>query len=162
MATNHSKPRRDPAALERRRLKAARLFAAGVSQAQVARKLGVTSGTASRWYGAWKRHGEAGLARRGPPGPKPHLSQQQLGELEQALLAGPTAAGYASDLWTLPRIAKLIQDRFGVRYHPSHVWLLMRKLGWSCQKPTKQARERDEAAIRRWLREEWPRIKRGQ
>jgi transposase len=76
------------------------------------------------------------------------------------LLAGPTAAGYASDLWTLPRIAKLIQERFGVKYHPGHIWHLMRKLGWSCQKPAKRAKERHEAAIHSWLRERWPRVKR--
>ena len=167
MATNHSKPRgrgksrRDLVAMEQRRLKAARLFAAGVSQAQVAQRLGVTSASTNRWHQAWKQRGEAGLARRGPPGPPRRLSAEQLQELERLLLAGPTAAGYATDLWTLPRMAKLIQGRFGVKYHPGHIWHLMRKLGWSCQKPAKRAKERDEAAIRGWLRERWPRVKRG-
>jgi len=161
MATNYRKARRDPAFLEARRLEAARLFTAGVSQAEVARKLGVVPSSANRWYQAWQQHGQAGLARRGPPGPKPRLSRQQLRQLEQLLLAGPLAAGYASDLWTLPRIAKLIQQRFGIKYHPGHVWYLLRGLGWSCQKPSKRAKERDEKAIRRWLGRDWPRIKRG-
>jgi transposase len=167
MATNHSKPRgrgksrRDLAAMEQRRLKAARLFAAGISQAEVARQLGVSPSSANRWHQRWKRQGEAGLARRGPPGAQSRLSQTQLGQLEQMLLAGPMAAGYNSDLWTLPRIAKLIQERFGIHYHPGHIWHLMRKLGWTCQKPAKRAKERDEEAIRRWLAQDWPRIKKG-
>lgn len=101
------------------------------------------------------------MARRGPPGPKRRLSERQMAQLEQMLLAGPTAAGYATELWTLPRIGKLIQQRFGVTYHEGHVWHLMRRLGWSCQKPAKRAKERDEEAIQAWVKQCWPRIKRG-
>ena len=147
--------------MERRRLKAARLFAAGVSQAEVARRLGVATSSANRWHQAWKARGEAGVRRRGPPGSKPRLSHAQLHRLEQILLAGPMAAGYSTDLWTLERIASLIKDRFGVQYHASGIWFLLRRLGWSCQKPAKQAKERDEEAIQRWLRRRWPRIERG-
>jgi len=161
MANRRSRSRRDFAALQRRRLEAARLFAAGISQAEVARQLKAAPSSVNRWHQAWKRHGEVGLRRRGPPGSKPRLSQGQLGRLEQMLLAGPMAAGYSSDLWTLERVAKLIKDRFGLRYHRSGVWFLLHRLGWSCQKPAKQAKERDEEAIRRWLWKRWPRIKRG-
>lgn len=161
MATNRSKQRRDAAALEQRRREAARLFTAGISQAEVARQLRVSPSSANRWHQAWKRGGEAGLARRGPPGRKPRLSAEQRGPLARLLLEGPGAAGYATELWTLPRIQKLIQDRFRVRYHPSHVWLLLRQMGWSCQKPTPRAQERDEAAIARWRQARWPQIKRG-
>jgi transposase len=65
-------------------------------------------------------------------------------------------------LWTLARIADLIDKLFGVRYHPSHVFKLLGRMGWSCQRPTRQAKERDEAAIEQWLRRDWPRIKKGQ
>ena len=160
MGTKRSK-RRDPAALEQRRLEAAQLFAAGVSQAEVARRLGVKPSSANRWHQAWQQAGEAALARRGPPGPKPRLSAEQLQQLELLLLAGPLAAGYSTDLWTLERVVKLVRDRFGVKYHQSGVWLLLHRLDWSCQKPAKQAKERDEAASNRWLRERWPAIKRG-
>lgn len=50
---------------------------------------------------------------------------------------------------------------FGVTYHPGHVWKVMRRLGWSLQRPTTRARERDEPAIARWSREDWPRLERG-
>jgi transposase len=152
---------RDLRALEQRRLEAARLFAAGVGQAEVARRLGATPTSVNRWHQAWKEHGEAGLKRKAPPGYKPRLSPAQLQALEQALLAGPAAAGYATELWTAPRVRKLIWERFRVRYHESHVWLLLRKLGWSCQKPAKRALERDEEAIQHWVKGRWPRIKRG-
>jgi transposase len=79
--------------------------------------------------------------------------------LEKALLKGARAAGYATDLWTCPRVAELIARRFGVRYHVDHIGRLLHSLGWSPQKPTRRAIERDEAGIQRWIKEEWPRIK---
>jgi transposase len=81
--------------------------------------------------------------------------------MEKILLAGAHKAGFASDLWNCPRVAQMIAARFGVEYHPSHVWKILRKLGWSCQKPERRARERDEAAIEHWRKVAWPRIKKG-
>jgi hypothetical protein len=79
--------------------------------------------------------------------------------VDRALHEGPNAHGYATDLWTLPRIRDVIERVSGVRYHEGHVWRVMRQLGWSLQKPTTRARERDEEAIRRWVRERWPQLK---
>jgi transposase len=152
---------RDLQALEQRRLEAAKLFAAGVHQAEVARRLGAGPSSVNRWHQVWRSQGKEGLERKGSPGQRSRLSPAQLQQLEEALLAGPTAAGYATELWTAPRVRKLIWDRFRVRYHESHVWLLLRKLGWTCQKPAKGALERDEEAIRHWVKRRWPRIKRG-
>jgi len=148
-------------ALEQRRLKAAKLFAAGVQQAEVARRLGVTPPSVHRWYRVWKEEGEAGLRHRASAGRRSRLSAEQRQQLEEALLAGPAAAGYATELWTAPRVRKLIWERFRVRYHESHIWLLLRHLGWTCQKPAKRALERDEEAIATWVQERWPQIKRG-
>lgn len=58
-------------------------------------------------------------------------------------------------------MAEVIAKRFGVGYHPSQVWRILRAMGWSCQKPERRARERDEDAIHRWRRVEWPRIKKS-
>jgi transposase len=79
--------------------------------------------------------------------------------LLKLLQRGPAAAGYARELWTLKRVADLIERRFGVRYHPCHVWRVLGSLGWSCQKPERRARERDEGEIERWRRRRWPHIK---
>jgi transposase len=79
--------------------------------------------------------------------------------MERLLLKGPRAAGYATELWTLKRIAQLIQKYFDIRYHPNHLWRLLRRLGWSCQKPERRALERNEAVIAHWKRYRWPHIK---
>jgi transposase len=87
------------------------------------------------------------------------LDAAQHKELVGILLAGPQAAGFRNDLWTCPRVAQVIERRFGVRYHPAHVWKLLGKLGWSCQQPEQRAREQNERAIRRWRNRDWRRIK---
>jgi transposase len=113
----------------------------------------------SGWHAAWQRGGTDALRSRGPTGPAPRLSDQQLARVEQALLEGATANGFVGELWTLARIAAVIQRLTGVRHHPAHVWALLRhRLGWSVQRPVRRAAERDQDAIDRWVAEDWPRI----
>ena len=150
---------RDFKGLERRRLKAARLFQQGKTQAEVGRELQVSSMTVSRWWRSWQAEGVEGLRAAGRAGRKRRLSEAQRKAIEKALHKGPLAHGYATDLWTLPRIRDLIEQITGIRYHEGHVWRVMRQLGWSLQKPTTRARERDEAAIQRWVHERWPQVK---
>ena len=90
------------------------------------------------------------------------LTDDQVEQLASELLKLPEAHGYTTNLWTLPRIAQVIKKLFGVRYHAGHVWRLMRRMGWTCQKPARRAKERNEEAIRQWREERWPRLKRGQ
>jgi transposase len=151
--------RRDFAALERRRMVAARLLRQGVSQSEVARRLGVHRQSVIRWVRQLAQSGRAGLKKAGRAGRKPRLSPAQLRQLEQGLKRGPEALGYATGLWTANRVQELIEYRTGVRYHAAHVWRILRQLGWSCQRPTGKALERDEEAIRYWKRVRWPRIK---
>jgi transposase len=75
------------------------------------------------------------------------------------LRQGPRKHGYGTELWTLARMAEVIAVNFGVEYHPSAVWHILRAMEWSCQKPERRARERDEETIQRWRQEDWPRIK---
>jgi transposase len=157
----HTGGRRDFAGLEKRRLKAARLFAKGKSRAAVARTLGVSWPAVNNWYQAWQREGEAGLKAAGRAGRKPKLTPAQLGQVKQELLRGPLAHGYATILWTLPRIAALIAKLTGVKYHPSHVWRIMQALKWSLQRPEHRAKERDDEAITRWQKRRWPARKGG-
>jgi transposase len=146
----------DFAELEARRLAAVRLFEQGLAQAAVSRELGVKPASVCRWHKAWLEGGAQALRQQAPAGRKPRLEAAQLQQLEVALLKGPLAHGYRSELWTLERIGALIRKLFGVRYHRGHVWKLLHKLGWSPQRPTTRARERDEAAVRQWLRRRWP------
>jgi transposase len=140
-------------------MEAARLLGAGINQSEVARRLGVHRQSVIRWQRALARMGRAGLKKADRAGRKPKLSGQQLAEIEHTLKEGPESMGYATGLWTLARVRKLIEQQYGVRYNPSQVWRILRKLNWSCQRPSGRALERDEQAIRRWKRVEWPRVK---
>jgi transposase len=157
------RPADDRAALEARRLQAAELFAQGHTQAEVAHQLGVSRQSAHVWHTRFRKGGVDALRSRGPTGPDPKLSAAQLAKVEQALLAGAIANGFDTDLWTLERVAVVITQLTGVRHHPGHVWAILRhRLGWTLQRPERQASERDEEAIQRWVQQEWPRIKKGQ
>ena len=153
------RPRRDFAALEARRMQAAKLFAQGHPQAEVVRRLKVSRPTAHRWHRAWRRQGRNGLKGAGRAGRKPRLDARARQRLEAALLQGPAVWGYSTHLWTLERVAQVIGKVCQVRYHPRHVWRVLRALGWSRQRPARSARERDEAAIAHWMRTRWPQVK---
>lgn len=144
--------------LERRRLKAAGYFEQGKTQAWVAKHLCVSRPAVWAWYWAWKDSGTAGLKSKGRSGAPPKLNGKQLIKVEALLLKGPKAQGYTTELWTLERIAKLIQKTTKVSYHPGHVWRILHDLGWSAQKPETRARERNEKKIKQWVRREFPRI----
>jgi transposase len=153
------RPRRDFAALEARRLQAAKLFAQGHPQAEIVRRFGVSRPTAHRWYQAWRRGGVSGLRGVGRAGRKPRLSAADRQRLEAALLGGARAWGFRTELWTLERIAQVIGKSCHVGYSLSQTWRVLRQLGWSRQRPARRARERDEVAIRRWGRGRWPQVK---
>jgi transposase len=145
------------AELERRRRHAVRLLERGESPTTVARILSVARPTLYRWKRQAGRPG--GLAAKPHPGPPPRLSDDQLRELDGLLRQGAKAHGWHNQLWTAARVALLIRRRFGVALHPDHVRRFLRaRLGWTSQKPQRQARERDEEEIARWVREEFPRI----
>ena len=99
------------------------------------------------------------LASKGSAGRKAKITPDQTHQVIEALLEGPAAHGYKTQLWTLPRVAALIEELTGVRYHPGHVWRLLGSLGFSCQRPERRAIERNKKAIRGWKRVKWPEIK---
>jgi transposase len=150
---------RDFAALEERRMEAARLLRQGLSQSEVARELGVHRQSVSRWARELGESGVRGLRKAGRSGCPAKLIPAQLRDLERALKRGPEAFGFASGLWTASRVRDLIEYRTGVRYHQDHVWRILRKLNWTCQRSTGKALERDEQAIRQWKKYRWPQIK---
>lgn len=153
--------KRDFEQLEQRRLTAAQLLDRGLSQAEVARRVKVSRESVRRWRNQMVIHGSTkGLKKAGRAGRKPGLEQDELDRLKGVLLQGPEKAGFPNGLWTLDRIAWLIQKEFEIQYHPGHVWwILHKKLGWSCQRPIGRARERNEAAIQDWKQNLWPAIK---
>jgi transposase len=144
---------------EGRRLRAWELSQAGWSQAAIAEALGVTPGAISQWLKRARQGGVAALYRRKAAGAKPQLTEEQRGWLPELLTRGAEAYGFLGDIWTRGRVAEVIWREFGVRYTPTHVGRILRACGWSLQKPTRRARQRDEEAIRRWQEEQWPEVK---
>jgi transposase len=127
----------------------------------VAQQLGSSVSSVFRWQQAFQKEGEKGLNPRASPGRPARLSEQEKKRLVNFLLKGPVTFGYSTDLWTTRRVAEVIRKSFGIHYHPNHLWRLLTGLGWSCQKPERLARERDEEGIGRWKKERWPAIKKS-
>jgi len=147
--------------LERRRKRGMRLLANGLWPAEVARRVRVTRQSVLRWTKLHEQGGVEALKRPKRFGRLPKLNEAQRAELIQALKAGALAAGFASELWTLPRIATLIKERFGVELSQPSVWRMLQQLGWSVQRPAGRARDRDEAAIRTWKEKRWPSLEKS-
>lgn len=153
------RPKGSAELVEQRRRRALALLDHGRSLHEVSRLIGCAPSSVMRWRDARRRGGQRALRVRTSPGRPPKLVTGQRQYLVKLLLKGAMAMGYATDLWTTARIAEVIEARFAVRYHRDHVGRLMRDLGWSHQKPERRAAERDERAIRRWKKEQWPKVK---
>lgn len=149
----------DQVEMQKRRMKAIRLFERDITPAEVARRLGVHRQSATRWRKEWLAGGKEALESKGKLGRKRELTEEQEVELAALLEAGAVAAGLPTEAWTLPRVAKLVRERFGIGYHPSHVGKVLAAMGFSCQRPTRRAIERDEEKIRHWKRHKWPALK---
>jgi transposase len=106
--------------------------------------------------------GTTALRGAGRAGRLPQLDQVDLRRVERRLEKGSIANGYATDMWTLQRVAEVIEAETGVAYHPGHVWRILHQLGWSRQRPTRRAVERDDEAIAAWVKHDWPRVNRRQ
>ena len=146
--------------LEERRMAAAQLFhTGGFSDARIARQLGVTRDAVSKWHAAWRHGGEARLAARPKTGRPARLSAAQWRQLARVIERGARAAGFDTERWTLRRIAAVIARRFGVHFHPRYLERPLKAHGFSVQRSTTRARERDEHVIARWPTHEWVTLK---
>ena len=140
-------------------MEAARLLEKGYSQSEVARRVGAHRQSVSQWARQLEQGGRRALKKAGRAGRKPRLGSEDLRRIERSLKRGPQALGYETGLWTSARVAHLIEHECGVQYDPSQAWRILRQLGWSCQRPTGRALERDEAKIQHWKWERWPELK---
>jgi transposase len=117
--------------LERRRQRAVALKEQGVRPTQIARQLGTTLRSVERWLRAHQEAGLEGLKAKPSPGRPPKLTPAQRQDLVQCLLQGASAHGFATDLWSCPRVAELIRCRYGVRYHVDSIPHVLRALHFS-------------------------------
>ena len=155
-----TKTKRDFDALEQRRREGMRLLGQRVAQAEVARRLGVSPAAVCKWE-ARRKARPGGAWKRRPQGKPPKLTARHKEQLCQALKKGAQAHGFLNELWTLPRIATVLEATCGVRLHPGHLWRVLGTLGWSVQKPERRALQRDEAAILDWKKRRWPALKKS-
>jgi transposase len=149
--------------MEARRMRAVDLLEEGrLSKAEIGRQLGVAHQTVSDWHELYVKGGRDALRAAGRAGRLPKLDAAQLELIETELLKGARCHGYENDLWTLRRVAEVIERLTGVSYHPNHVWRILHdKLGWSCQRPARRAVERNEEAIEHSVKHTWPAIKKA-
>ncbi|MCC5789525.1 MAG: IS630 family transposase [Opitutales bacterium] len=140
-------------------MEAAKLFDQGKTRAEVSQALGVSWISANNWYKAWQQDGVAALSPKGKPGPPAKFSDEEAQGIVEELKKGSMAHGYKNEIWTLRRIGSLIREKTGKKTSPSEVWRLLRRIGWSVQKPERKARERDEEKIKKWKTEQWPRLR---
>jgi transposase len=145
--------------LEARRRNVIAFLKQKLSLHEIARRIGCHASSVLRWRDAWRSAGPDGLKAKPAPGRPPLLTAKQKERLVRLLARGAIARGYRTELWTTQRIADLIEDQFGVRYHRNHVGKLLHQLRWSHQKPERRAVEQDDSAIEQWKRTVWPRVK---
>src|SRR5215217_4346470 len=149
-----------PEQMEERRLAAARLLRQGrLSQAEIARHLGVSRASVCRWAATLAQEGGRGLQAGSITGRPPRLGERAWARLGRFLDRGAMAAGFATERWTLKRIAALIEREFGVNYHPRYLERPLKAHGFSVQRTATRAGERDELVIAVWPKREWVALK---
>ncbi|MDH2901045.1 MAG: winged helix-turn-helix domain-containing protein, partial [archaeon] len=164
--------RRDPLTLEERRKNAIQQLllmkkhsegadsstSSTLSEADVARKFGVTRGCVSQWVKDYRKAGNSleGLNSRKHTGRPPQMTEEQKAKLVSMILRGALYYGFETDLWTTERIRKLIRVHFEIKYNRNHVAKILHSLNLSWQKPKKEARERDEGEVRNWVQNVLP------
>lgn len=149
-----------PAELERRRVLAVQRVFEGYTAEEVADFLGVDPRSVRRWLVDFHQHGSAGLAARSVPGRPAKLTSTQEKIVSRWLADNPTDHGFPTELWTASRLARLIDEEWGISLHPNYLSAWLRQRGYTPQLPRRIPRERDDLEIARWLAEDWPRIKR--
>lgn len=146
--------------LEERRLEGGHLLKENeLTQAQIARQLGVSRTAVSKWSRRMRTGGLRRLDQQVSQGRPARLTRKQTRILIRQLKQGALAAEFPTDRWTLGRIQQLIKRLFQIEYHPNYLSRLLRKLDWSPQYPMPRAQERDDALVEAWLRHDWLRIK---
>jgi transposase len=144
---------------EKIRFKAAKLFERNISQAEVARKFKVTPAAVNYWHKAWEKHSIKGLKSKGHPGFESKLTDEKRILFKKAILKGPLAYGYQTNLWTLSRLASVMKKVAKVKFSGVWTWNIIKSLGFTCQKPQVKAKQQDKKAIKEWREKRFPDLK---
>lgn len=144
---------------EKKRRKAIEIIKGGATQAEAAKQVKVILRTVQRWWKLYRDHGEEGLKSTKATGRPCRLSERDSQKLAKILIKGAVAAGFPNELWTSKRVLSIIEKEFGVDYHANHLPRLLRSLGFTPQRPQREAVEKDQEQIKKWVRYTWTRIK---
>lgn len=135
------------------------IFKEDVIPAEAARRVKVHDRTVRKWLAAYKDAGADGLKVKVSTGRKTKLDAAELKRLREILVKGAMRAGFSNELWTSKRVLQVIKSHFGVKYHHNHLPKLLRNLGFSPQRPQREAIEKDRKQIQHWIDHDWKRIK---
>lgn len=141
------------------RLHAVALNMEGKTAPEIAHALKVHRSKVVLWLRNWQQRGMEGVLEGHRSGRPSQLSERQCQELCDILDSGPVAYGFTSGVWTCPMVARVIEDEFSVSYHPAHVSRLLHELGFSVQRPKKILAKADKSLQSRWVRYEYPSLK---
>src|SRR5260370_39094135 len=144
---------------EERRKRAWNLKEQNWKQREIAVALGVSEGAVSQWLKRGREQGVEALKAHPAKGATPRLTAEQTTQIPALLAKGAEASGFRGDVWTASRVAKVIDQTFGIRYHRDHIGRLLREAGWSRVPPIEQATQRNEEAIKQCSEQRWPAIK---
>ncbi|MFD2574686.1 winged helix-turn-helix domain-containing protein [Spirosoma soli] len=133
----------------------------GWRQTAIAQALGLTPGWVSRTLKAYREQGQTALLWRKRTGAPTRLSAEQLTQLVGELNKGAEYHGFPGHIWTRPRVNEVIKKLFGVSYDPSQVGRLLKKVGWTRQKPQTKARQQNPERVEQWRSERLPELKKS-
>jgi len=150
---------RDGAYRVAKRLQAVVLNSEGHTSGVLAGILKAPRSKVSEWLLRYQSHGVEGLLEGYRSGRPSALTEQQRQQLIDILDSGPVAYGLDTGIWTSPMIAWVIEEEFGVAYHPGHVRKLLHALGFSVQRPRRVLARADVGQQDRWQRRTYPSLK---
>jgi transposase len=145
-----------------KRLQAVLLNSRGHSSGELASLLSAPRSKVSEWLLNYEQYGVEGLLEGYRPGRPTLLTQDQHRELYDIVESGPVAYGLDSGIWTSPMITRVIEEEYGILYHPGHVRKLLHKLGFSVQRPKRVLALADKEKQDEWHRKTFPNLKKKQ
>jgi transposase len=144
--------------LEHFRFAALKLRKKGVAASDIATSFGVLPQTIYNWTSKAKRRGVSSLRATKTDGAPPAITEEKFKTLIATLRKSATKAGYATDLWSGPRVRHFLKHQLGVIYHPKYMSRFLRRLGLVMRFPERRALEQDPKEVRQWKRKRLPEI----